>query len=141
VNFTGLATSEISIAPASPPLATTTKSVPVVLTGTNLTGATAIAVSGTGLTVTTFTVASATTINVTLSMAPTAALGVRNLAVVTPSGTTAAVGFTVLAGPSLTAIVPAAGALGATVPVTFTGTDLASASAITVSGTGVTCTR
>src|SRR6202008_4812750 len=82
-----------------------------------------------------------TTINATLSMAPTAALGARNITAVTPIGTTGAVVFTVLAGPSLTSIAPATGVQGTTVPVTLTGTELASATAITVSGTGVTCTK
>ena len=41
--------------------------------------------------------------------------------------------------PTLTSINPTSGAQGATVAVTLTGTNLANASAVTVSGTGVTC--
>ncbi len=41
--------------------------------------------------------------------------------------------------PTLTSISPSSGARGATIGVTLSGTNLASASAVTVSGTGVTC--
>jgi hypothetical protein len=126
----------ISISPAS---AARGQSVPVVLTGSNFTTTgTYVTVPGTsGLTVSGVTVVNSTTINATISSTVNATLGARTISVLTPGGTSGTVTYT-LTGPVLTAITPATGARGTSVPVTISGTGLTGATAITVSGTGVT---
>jgi hypothetical protein len=116
-------------------------SVAVTLAGTNLTGATAVTVSGTGVTVSSFTVNSATQITANLTITSGAGLGADNVTVTTPGGggTSNAVTFTVQ-GPTLTSIAPSTGTHGTTVPVVLTGTNLAGATAVTMSGAGVNCT-
>ena len=138
VNFTVLAPTLTSISPVS---GTRGTAVPVTLTGSGLTGATAVNVSGTGVsTVGSVTVVNDTTVTATFTISATAGAGARNVTVVTPNGTTGAVIFTVVAAPAptLTSISPNAGARGAAVPVTLTGSGLTGATAIVVSGTGVT---
>ena len=72
--------------------------IPVTITGTNLTGATAITISGTGVTHGAFTVnAAGTTITTTFSITRGAALGARNVTVTTPAGGSNPVTFTVTA--------------------------------------------
>jgi FtsP/CotA-like multicopper oxidase with cupredoxin domain len=126
-----------SISPASGARGT---AVPVTITGTNLTGATAVNISGTGITVSGVNVNSATQITATFTIATTAALGARNVNVTTPGGTTNNVTFTVINPPvpTLTSISPTSGVRGTAVPVTLTGTNLTGATAVTVSGTGIT---
>jgi hypothetical protein len=114
----------------------------VTLTGTHLTGASAINVSGTGVTVSNLAVLSDTTVTATftISSGTTAATGARNVTVVTPDGTTNAVTFTVL-GPSISAISPNPLLRSTTATtVTITGADLLGATAVAYSGGGVTCT-
>lgn len=68
----------------------------VVITGTNLTGATAVSF-GTGITVSSFVVNSATQITATICIAPDAIAGTRNVSVTTPGGTGTRTGsFTVV---------------------------------------------
>ena len=113
--------------------------VPVTLTGTNLTGATAVPVSGAGVTVSSLSVTNATTATATFTITATAALTARNVTVTTPGGTSAAQSFTVL-GATLTSINQTSGVRGTSVPVVLSGTNLTGATAVTVSGAGVTCT-
>jgi hypothetical protein len=136
VNFSVLGPTLTAIAPSS---ALRGAVVPITLTGTILTGATAVTVSGTGVTASNVVVVSATQLTASLTIAATAAAGNRTVTVTTPGGITNAVTFTVLA-PTLTVIAPTSGALGATVPITLTGTNLTGATAVTVSGTGVAAT-
>ena len=72
-------------------------SVPVTLTGTNLTGATALTGLGTGVSVATgtFHVVGSTSVTATLNIASSATAGIRNITVTTPIGTTNTVAFTV----------------------------------------------
>jgi len=65
------------------------------LTGTNLTGATAVNGLGTGVTVNTIVVVSSTQITANFVIANTATLGARNVSVTTPGGTSNTVTFTV----------------------------------------------
>ncbi len=109
--------------------------VPVTLTGTNLSGTTAVSVSGTGVTVSAVTVVNPTTVTATFTISAAAATGSRNVTVTTPGGTTAPVPFAV-SGPALTSINPASGLRGTIVPVTLTGTDLTNTTGVTVSGGG-----
>jgi hypothetical protein len=63
------------------------QTLPVVVTGANFTGATAVSL-GAGITVNSFTVTSDTQITASITIAPLAALGTRNLSITTAAGTT-----------------------------------------------------
>jgi hypothetical protein len=118
-------------------------SVPVTLTGTNLTGATAINVSGTGISVSNLAVVSDTSVTATFTITASAGLTTRNVTITTPGGTSAvssSATFTVTAPatPTLTSITPSSGARGSSaLPITLVGTHLTGTSAIIVSGGGV----
>lgn len=113
-------------------------SVLVTLTGTNLTGATAVTVSGSGVTASAPTVAAGgASLTSTFTIAAAAAATARTVSVTTPTGTTGNVSFTVQ-GPALASIAPAQGLRGSTVPVTLTGTNLTGATAVNVTGGGIT---
>ncbi len=114
-------------------------SIPVTLTGTGLTGTTAITVSGTGVTVSGITVVNDTTVTATFTITATATLSARTVSVTAPGGVSNTVTFTVQ-GPTLASITPATGLHNTTVPVTLTGTNLTGATGVTISGAGVTCT-
>jgi len=107
--------------------------VPVTLTGNNLTGAFAVNVSGAGVTVSNVVVVSATSVTANFTIAVAAATTARNVTVSTPGGVSNAVTFTVTAPPppTLTSISPTSGARGTSVTVTFTGTNLTGALAVT----------
>ena len=107
--------------------------VPVTLTGTNLTGAFAVNITGTGVTVSNLLVVSATSVTATFTISNAAATTARNVTVSTPGGVTNAVTFTVTAPPppTLTSISPISGARRTSVTVTFTGTNLSGAFAVT----------
>jgi hypothetical protein len=128
---------------------TTPDAVTLTLTGTALTGASAVNVSGTGVTctATSIVVTADTSLTVNCTIANTAAATARSVTVTAPGGVSNPVTFTVtpIPLPALTGISPASGAVGANaatpdvVPVTLTGTNLAGATAVNVSGGGVTC--
>jgi len=126
-----------SVAPSSGVRGTT---VPVSLFGSGLTGATAITVPGAGVTVSGLTVVSDTQVNANFAIAVGAAGTARNVTVTAPGGTSNPVGFTVVIprAPTLTSIAPPAGVRGTVVVVTLTGTNLTGASALNVSGGGIT---
>ena len=132
VTFTVQGATLTSITPNSGFRGTT---VPVTITGNNLTGATAVNVAGVTATITGTPTATTVTANFVIAAGATA--GARNVTVSTPIGMTNAVSFTVNS-PTLTSINPPAGVRGTTVPVTLSGTGLAGTTAITVSGPGVT---
>jgi hypothetical protein len=117
-----------SFTPTSGPVGTTLD-----LTGTNLTGATAITFAGTsGNVVTTgFTVASPTSIT-GIVVPPGAATG--PLTVTTPLGTSvpSSQPFTVTVQLTLTTVAPTPGGLGQS--ITLTGTGLSSPTALTING-------
>ena len=118
-----------SIAPNSGASATI---VPVTLTGTNLASALAVNVSGGGVTVGPLTT-TATTVTTNFTIAATATISARTVSVTTAGGTSGTVTFTVGAAnataPTLTAIAPATGVRGSSVPVTLTGTNLTAGTA------------
>jgi hypothetical protein len=114
--------------------------VAVTLAGTNFTAGSTVNViaPANGLTVTGVTVVNATTITATLNTTTAAALGPRSITVTNPGGTSNALTYTVK-GPVLTSITPTSGLRGeGAIPVTIFGTGLTTASAVTVSGGGVT---
>jgi IPT/TIG domain len=100
-------------------------SVPVTLTGTNLTAASAIN-AGTGITVSNRTVVSSTQVTATFTIAAGATIGNQNVTITTPGGTSAPAVFAIGAPPppTVTGINPPAGTQGSSVPVTLTGTNL-----------------
>jgi phosphodiesterase/alkaline phosphatase D-like protein len=141
VTFTVGSTTGPVLTSINPSVGVRGTSVPVTLTGTNLTGATLNLPSG--ITTSGTPVVSATQITATFVIASGAATGSRNITVTTAGGTSNAVTFTVnSAAPTLAGINPSAGVRGTSVPVTLTGTNLTGAtlnlpSGITTSGTPV----
>jgi hypothetical protein len=124
-----------SIAPASGNQGT---AVAVTLTGTGLTGTTAINVSGGGIAVGALTVVSNTSVTATFTISAGATASARNVTVTAPGGNSNAVTFTVTgtAASGLTSIMPNTGARGTTQAVVLTGTGLTGATAVNVSGSG-----
>jgi hypothetical protein len=113
-------------------------SVAVTLTGSGLTGTTAVNVSGGGV-VSAVTVVTDTSVTATFTFAAGAAGGARNVTVTSPAGTSNAVTFTVnVPAGALQSISPNAGARGTSVPVTLKGTGLTGSTGITVPGGGIT---
>ena len=114
--------------------------VPVALTGTNLSGTTAVTMSGGGITCS-VTGSTATTASASCVITAAATASTRTVTATTGGGTSTAgaVTFTVL-GPTLTSISPATIVRGAAAEsVAIVGNDLTGATGITVSGTNVTC--
>jgi hypothetical protein len=136
VAFTVTGPSLAGISPASGCRGTT---VPVTLTGAGLTGATAVKVSDTRVTVNSATVVNDSKVTANFVITASARLAAMTVRVSTLGRTTNNVAFTVT-GPTLTSITPATGTHNTSMPVTLAGSDLQGATAITVSGTGVTCT-
>ncbi len=113
------------IAPTAGPLGGGTS---VTITGTNLTGATAVSFGSTAAT--SFTVNGATSVTAT---APAESAGTVNITVTTPGGTSAtsaADQYTYTTGPTVTSIAPTAGPLGGGTSVTITGANLTGATAV-----------
>jgi hypothetical protein len=135
VTFTVLGPTLTSISPASGIRSTTFVAT---LTGTELTGASAITISGTGVTASGITVLTSTTISANFTITAAAATGARNVTVTTPIGVTNTLTFTVYGGPTLTAIAPVSGVIGTNVPMTLTGTNLGGATTVNVSNPGIT---
>jgi hypothetical protein len=109
-------------APATGPAGAT-----VTLTGSGLTGATAVTFNGVDAAA--FTVVGPTQINATVP----AGAGSGPVAVTTPGGSaTSVASFTVIAAPSITRLAPASGPVGTM--VTVTGAGFAGASAVTIGG-------
>jgi hypothetical protein len=116
--------------------------IPVTLTGSGLTGTTAVNVSGGGVTVSAVTVVSDTQVTATFMFTGGAA-GARNVTTTGPAGTSNAVTFTVIVPPAgLFSISPTTGARGTIQAVTLTGQSFVTganpATGITVSGGGIT---
>ena len=115
--------------------------VSVTLTGSGLTGTTAITVPGGGVAVSALTVVNDSTVTATFTISATAAGTARNVTVTAPGGTSNAVTFNVTTppAPTLTNISPATGVRGTVVPVTLTGTNLLGAPpTLNITGGGVT---
>jgi len=130
---------DASIVSSPPPPPTITSFAPssggvgssVVITGTNLTGATAVRFNGTAATA--FTVDSPTQITATVPVGATSGA----IVVTTPGGqTTNATVFTVLPLPTITSFVPSSGGVGSSVVIT--GTNLTGATAVRFNGTAAT---
>ncbi|MFE9324959.1 beta strand repeat-containing protein, partial [Nocardia sp. NPDC006982] len=105
----------------------------VVLTGTNLTGATGVSFGGTPAT--SFVVNSSTQIT---AVAPAGAAGTVSVTVTTVGGTSNGVSYTYVAVPTLTTIAPNAGPVAGGTTVVLTGTNLTGATAVSFGGTPAT---
>jgi hypothetical protein len=135
--FTVLGPSVTGINPATGLRGST---IPVTISGSGLQDSTGVVMAGTGIGCTLAGTPTGTTVTASCVIAGTAAQGARNVTVNSPDGNaTLLTGFTVIA-PNITGVSPASGARGTTVAVTIPGTNLQNANAITVFGTGVTCT-
>jgi hypothetical protein len=86
-------------------------SVPVTLTGTALTGATAIS-AGSGITVSSIAVVNATTVTASFGIDGGATPGVRDVVITTPAGTSGAVVFTVTAAAARKRIIQSSTVVG-----------------------------
>ena len=143
VTFTVVTPRLTAIAPTQ---GTRGNSVPVTITGSGLTGTTAVNVSGSNITATNVVVVSDTEVTATLNILDAASTtGTRTITTTNSGGANSvnSVSFTVVspAAPTLTSISPATGTHGTTVPVTLTGTNFTPISTITVSGNGITVTN
>ena len=131
-----------TITGVSPDSADQDQALDVVITGSNLSGATTVDF-GAGITVTSFTVNSSTQITANITIDPAAAPGARSITVTTPGGSSAplANAFTVNpAPPTITSISPNQGIQGQTLNgVIITGTYLTGATSIDF-GSGITAT-
>ncbi|WP_312317284.1 IPT/TIG domain-containing protein [Stenotrophomonas sp.] len=108
----------------------------VVITGTNLSGATAVTFGGTAAT--SYTVNSATRITAT---APAGAAGTVDIRVTTVGGTSAtsaADQFTYVSAPTVTSVSPTAGPVTGGTTVVITGTNFGGATAVTFGATAAT---
>jgi len=101
----------------------------VTITGTNLTGATAVSFGG--IAATSFTVNSATSITAVVS---TGASG--NVSVTTPGGIATLAGFTFIPQPAISSFTPTSAAAGAS--ITITGANFTGATAVSFGGVAAT---
>ena len=121
-----------TLASVAPTSGSTLGGTVVTITGTNLTGASAVTFGGTAAA--SFTVDSATQVTATT---PAHAAGAVNVAVTTPGGTaTRTGGFTFVAlVPTITTVAPGAGPAAGGSSVTINGTNLTGATAVSFGGT------
>jgi uncharacterized protein YjbI with pentapeptide repeats len=135
--FDGASAPPPSLATITPTVGVTGTTVPLTLTGTNLTGATLNL--GAGITATNV-IASTSGVTATLAIANNAPVGPQTISVNTPGGTSSTVTFTVNPPtPTLATIAPVQGVAGTSVPlVTLTGANLANATLHV--GAGITAT-
>jgi len=121
-----------TIATVAPASGSTLGGTTVTITGTNLTGASAVTFGGTAAA--SFTVDSATQVTATT---PAHAAGAVNVAVTTPGGTaTRTGGFTYVAlVPTISTVAPGAGPAAGGSSVVITGTNLTDATAVSFGGT------
>lgn len=122
-----------AIAPVRGPTAGGTS---VTITGTNLTGATAVSFGSTAAT--SFSVDSATQIT---AVAPAGSVGQIDVRITTPGGQSTVVTadqYTYVAVPAVTAVSPAVGSLAGGTTVTITGTALSNATSVKFGNTAAT---
>jgi hypothetical protein len=128
------------VATVSPP-PIVTQGFPIVLsiTGENLASLdlTQVSVTGTGLAVTAVTPAvDGLSADISLDVAADASLGTQALVIATPLGGAVLQLAVVRPAPVVTGIAPGAGEIGATVPITLTGSGLTGAALVITSGAG-----
>jgi hypothetical protein len=136
VPFTVIAAT--SVTSVSPAFGTVGTSLPVVFTGTNLTGATAVLSGNAGVSGT-ITSASATSVSASITILGSATTGGTTLGLKV-GGTNYNLSFTVNPAVTVTSVSQVTGIVGTTFPVTFTGTNLSSATAVVSGNAGVSGT-
>ncbi|GAA3803410.1 IPT/TIG domain-containing protein [Streptomyces phyllanthi] len=129
VTFTFVAVAAPSLSTLTPSQGPTSGGTTVTLTGTNLTGATAVRFDG--IAAASFTVNSATQIT---AVAPPHAAGAAQVTVTTSGGTSNALSFTYVAVPSLTGLVPNQGPVSGGTTVTLTGVNFSGATGVSFDG-------
>ena len=125
-----------SVSPAAGP---TTGGTLVIVTGANLSGATAVKFGATAATL--FAVSSTTSIT---AVAPAGAAGAVNVTVTTSAGTSvtsAADRYTYVLAPVIKSVKPASGAKAGGTAVTITGANLGNATAVTFGGSAAAITK
>ncbi|MDQ1019065.1 IPT/TIG domain-containing protein [Streptomyces afghaniensis] len=125
VPFTYVTTSAPSLLSITPNQGPVSGGATVTLTGTNLSGATAVRFGQ--VAATSFTVNSAT--QITAETPPNAA-GAAAVTVTTPGGTSNSLVYTYLAAPAVTGVVPSQGPVTGDTTVTLTGVNLSGATAV-----------
>jgi len=113
----------------------------VKLNGTGFVSGATVAVSGSGVTVKSVTFTSSTLLTLMISVASTAPIGARDVAVTNPDGGVGSCAgcFTVNTGPVITSVTPASIARGqSNVVLDVVGSGFASGATITMSGDGLT---
>ncbi|UDF32539.1 UNVERIFIED_ORG: IPT/TIG domain-containing protein (plasmid) [Roseateles sp. XES5] len=131
-----LAAQAVMVTAVAPNAGPTSGGTSVTITGTDFLGATAVSFGGTPAA--SFTVNSDTQIFAT---APAGAVGVVNITVTTPGGTStasAADQFTYVVQPSVTSVTPTRGPTGGGTTVVITGSGLLNATAVTFGATAAT---
>jgi hypothetical protein len=115
-------------------------SVAVTLTGANFLAGSTVSAGTSGITVSGVSVLSATQITATFTIAAATAPGSYGVTVTDSAGTSGAVPFTVNAppAPTLASITPSGGAVGATIPVTLTGTNFLSGATVAANSADIT---
>jgi len=115
--------------------------VPAVISGTGLSGATAVTFTGTGVTASIDSGGTDMSLPVTITIAANASLDLRLITVTTQNGGTSIAfsGFNIVR-PVITGVSPSIGTQGFSIASTITGTNLTGATAVTFSGTGVSAT-
>jgi hypothetical protein len=116
----------------------------VSLFGSGLTNVASIGGAGGGVTVSGLTRVNDSQVNATFTISPTATAGVRNITVTTTAGnggTSNTIGFTIISlpAPTLASIAPNTGVRGTSASYMLTGTNFTGATAVAISGGGVTC--
>ena len=138
VPFTVIAATP-SVTSVTPASGTAGNTMGVTFTGANLSAASAVVSSNAGISGTIDT-ASATSVTASIKIASTAAAGATTVGL-TIGGTNYSTIFNVVAAaPALTSVTPASGVVGTTFPVTFAGTNLTGATAVTSGNAGVSGT-
>jgi hypothetical protein len=145
IETTGVGTTTVpTVTSVSPPSGRPGTTVAVIITGTNLTAATAVATSAPPgvITVGVITSRSPTAVTATFAIAASAAAATYNVSVTTPGGTATCTGCFAVALGTLTSITPNHGVRGNTgatgVVVQLVGTNLTGASGLAGLGGGVT---
>lgn len=101
----------------------------VVISGTNLGGATAVTF-GNGVTTTSFVVDSPTQITASAAIAPSAVTGTRDVSVITPGSTATLYGAFSIPASGITTVSPVLGTQGQTLEVVIDGANLYGATAV-----------
>jgi hypothetical protein len=137
VLFTVVTTTGPVLTGISPASGLAGTAVNVTLNGTNLTGVTAVNIANApNISVSNVSVVNDSMVTATITMNASVVAGAKNVTVTRSGVISNSVQFTALR-PTLTGISPAVGLRGTSVAVTLTGTNLGTATGVTVSGSGV----